>query len=150
MNDRAYKQNIVTGGIVVLFGAAAFILAKDMPDTAPIFPRIASSLIMLLGALLALTSFIRMKRGIPTEEKAFDPENIAKPLILAAMILIYVLGIKLIGFYVVTLLVLVIYMWILGIRSIKPLVITTVIVMVLIYAVFTIGLKVPLPKGLLF
>ena len=69
---------------------------------------------------------------------------------LLGLILAYVFLVTVLGFYATTLILIPFYMWILGIRAPKLLVIVTVVVLVLIYIVFTMGLKVPLPKGVLF
>jgi len=149
MNKRVFKKNLVTGLAAAAVAVFAFVLTFDMPGTAPMFPRIASAALFLLGVLLSVTSLISMKRGSPTGEEPFDPSALVKPAVFTAMILLYVLGIRFIGFYVTTLPVLILYMRLLGIRSLKPLLITAAAVMALLYLVFSVGLHVPLPRGIL-
>ena len=70
-------------------------------------------------------------------------------MIVFALLILYVLAVVNIGFYIATPIMLVCYMWFMGIRKIRTILITTVIVMAFVYILFTMQLKVPLPKGIL-
>lgn len=148
MNKNIHKRDIVTGLVLTAIAAGAYILALPMPGNASVFPKIASSVLALLGVLLVITSAVKMKKDIPIHEEPLVLRSMIKPLIYVAMILIYVLAIKHVGFYLSTTIILALYMFVMGIRKPSTLIITVVVVMVLIYLVFTVMLKVRLPKGI--
>ena len=149
MNKAVYRQNIVTGIVLIAVALAAFALAIPMPEKAAVFPKIVSMVLALLGGLLIVTTAVKMKKGTAIDEEALDPHTFLRPMAFMLMVILYVAGIRVIGFYVTTTVLLVVYMYIMGIRQPKALAITTVVVMVLIYLVFTTALKVRLPKGIL-
>lgn len=149
MNRRVYKQDIIAGAVVILIGIAAFVLALDMPGKAPMFPKIVSSGLVILGGLLIVTSIYKMNQDIPTEEKASSLEEFKYPVIVLGMLVLYVLAVIHIGFYIATPVMLVCYMYFMGIRNKKTILITTAVVMVFVYCLFTMQLGVPLPAGLL-
>ncbi len=148
MKRSVYWQNILTGAVIIVIAVAAFVLALPMPQQAAVFPKIVAAVLGILGALLVLTTAVRMAKGEAIDEQALDPRILIRPLIFFAMIILYVVLIRVIGFYVTTAAALVVYMYVMGIHHPKTLAITTVSVMVLIYLVFTMALKVRLPKGI--
>lgn len=149
MNKRVYRQDIIAGIAVILIGIISFILTLSMPGKAPIFPRLISAAFLVFGILLAVTSYTKLKKDVPTEEKVSELKDFKYPVIVFALLILYVLAVVNIGFYIATPIMLVCYMWFMGIRKIRTILITTVIVMAFVYILFTMQLKVPLPKGIL-
>jgi hypothetical protein len=149
MNKRVYRQDMIAGVVIILIGLAAFILALGMPGKAPMFPKLVSCGLMIMGALMVVFSIRKIKKDTPTEEKAANLDEFKSPVIVLALLILYVLAVIYIGFYISTPIMLVGYMWFMGIRNKKTILVTTVIVMAFVYCLFTLQLGVPLPKGIL-
>lgn len=149
MDKRAYKQDIVSGIVIVLIGSLAFVLSLDMPGNAPIFPRLVSFILVFLGGLLSLSSMIKMKKGVPAMVQAIELYKLKGPVFVFLLLLLYIFAVIYIGFYISTPIMLIGYMYLLGIRNTKTIVITTVVLMIFIYCLFTMQLGVPLPSGVL-
>ena len=149
MNKQVFRQNLAAGIVVVGVAAAAFVLSFEMPGSASIFPRIASSILFLLGFLLSITSILGLKRDTETGDKPVHLSQFINPAITLLIVLGYVLGMKTLGFYTSTVLMLMTFMYFMGITSIKTILIVTVIVTALVYLVFSVQLRVPLPTGVL-
>lgn len=148
MNKQVYGQDIAAGIVILLIGAAAFLLAFDMPGKAPLFPRIVAVGIMVLGALLVLTSMVKIKKNVDTEAVPAGAKELIFPLITLALLFVYVMAVITVGFYIATPVMLVGYMYLMGIRKVKPILVTTVIIMAFVYCLFTLQLNVPLPAGI--
>lgn len=149
MSKRYFRQNLVAGLVVMAVGAAAFLLTFGMPGNAPIFPRVASTLLFLLGGILALLNGFAMWGRTDDDLKPVAFADFINPLYSLIIMIGYAAAITLAGFYVATILMMIIYMLHLGVRSIKTVVGVTALVVVLVYLVFSLQLEVPLPKGFL-
>ena len=151
MNTRTHKQNLVIGCIVVAFGIFALIPTFSMPSNVRAFPRIGSCAMVILGLALLITSAVKLKKQTPTDEKPYlNWAALKMPAIVYGMIVLYVVGILVLGFYIATPLMLISYMWLMGIRKVWVMVLTTAVIMVLAYFIFTEQLNVPLPRGIIF
>ncbi len=148
MNSQYYRQNVIAGLVVMAVGVAAFALTFGMPGNAPVFPRVASSLLFILGTILMVSSLISLKRGDAGKQPVAAGDFI-NPLYSVIIMVGYAYAITLAGFYTATVAMLIIYMYHLGIRSAKTIIGFTAVVAVLVYFVFTVQLDVPLPRGLL-
>lgn len=149
MNKRVYRQDIIAGAVIILIGITAFVLAAGMPGKAPMFPRLVSSGLVILGILMIGASLIKIGKDIPTEEPAVGIWEFRYPAIVLLLLIIYVLAVIHIGFYIATPVMLVLYMYLMGIRKIKTILIATAIVMAFVYCLFSLQLGVPLPAGIL-
>lgn len=149
MNNLSFKQNIVAGLVTVAVAIAAFAFTFEMPGHAPIFPRVASSIMFLLGALLIVFNWLDIRRGAVATRKPVNYSDFINPLYSVILMIGYIVCITLLGFYTATALMMIVYMHHLGIRSLRTLATVTVIMSVLIYLIFTLQLEVPLPRGLL-
>lgn len=149
MNKRVYRQDIVTAIVIIIVGLAAFTLAQVMPGKASMFPSVVSSALMALGVLIIIDSIVKIKKDRPTEETAASIGELKSPVIVLALLILYVLAVVHIGFYISTPVMLVCYMFFMGIRNIKTILITTAVVMAFVYCLFTLQLGVPLPAGIL-
>ena len=112
------------------------------------FPKIASSVLGILGFLLIITTVVQRKKNLPVDGEPVVLNTLVKPLIFLIMMIVYVAAIKHIGFYLSTTVVLGFYMFIMGIRKPSTLTISVVVVMTVLYIVFTMMLKIRLPKGI--
>ena len=149
MNKRVYRQDMAAGVVLVLIGIAAFLLAIGMPGKAPLFPKIVSTGIAVLGILLILTSLSKINKDSETQAVPAEAKDFVFPLITLILLLIYVMAVITVGFYIATPIMLVGYMYLMGIRKVKPILVTTVIIMLFVYCLFTLQLNVPLPAGIL-
>ncbi len=149
MDNKTFKQNIAAGAVVVAVAAAAFALTFDMPGNAPIFPRVASGVMFLLGALLIVFNLLDMRQGVQAERKPVVYSDFVNPLYTLIIMAAYVVGITALGFYSATVLMMVVYMYHLGMRSARTIVLVTAIVTILVYLIFSLQLEVPLPEGIL-
>ncbi len=148
MSTQYYRQNVIAGLVVMAVGVAAFLLTFGMPGNAPVFPRVASSLLFILGTILMISSLVSLKRG-DAGKKPVAAGDFINPLYSVIIMVGYAYAINLAGFYTATVAMMIIYMYHLGIRSAKTIVGFTAVVAVLVYFVFTVQLDVPLPRGLL-
>lgn len=149
MNKKVYRQSLAAGIVVLAISATAFILTFEMPGLEAIFPRIASSILFLLGSALAVTNGLYLLRDAPTNEAPVVFSQFYNPALTLIIIIAYALGIKMLGFYVSTVMMMFVFMYFMGIDSIKTILFTTGVVTLLVYFVFSMQLRVPLPKGFL-
>ena len=149
MTRRYYRQNMIAGLVVAAVGVAAFFLTLGMPGHAPIFPRVASVLLAVLGVFLAVASGLGMKHEEQLDKKPVALHAFINPVYSIIIMVAYAAAIKITGFYTATALMMIVYMHHLGVRSAKTILGVTAIVSVLVYFVFTMQLDVPLPAGFL-
>ena len=149
MNNKSCRQNLVAGLIVMTIGALAFIFTFGMPGHAPIFPRIASSLLFALGFILVVINWLEMRKPHEMQTGTIPLSNFINPLYTLIIMIAYAVAINILGFYTATAAMQLFYMYHLGIRSVKTMVGVTLIVCAAIFFVFSLQLEVPLPKGFL-
>ena len=146
---RVLRQDAGLGLIVAAFGAWALYKTFSMPASAVLFPRIVTSLLIILSLLLTVTSLINMKKGKYPDAQPLEVKTLQNPLISFAMIVAYVALINVLGFYSATVLFLIVFMRYMNIRSIKTIALTEVVLVGFIYLLFSVALNVRLPQGLL-
>ena len=149
MNKQVYRQDMIAAVVIIMVGVAAFVLSLVMPGKASMFPKIVSSGLMVLGVLLIFDSIRKIRKDMPTDEEPARLGEFQSPVVVLALLILYVLAVIYIGFYISTPAMLVIYMYFMGIRNIKTILITTAVVMAFVYCLFTLQLCVPLPAGIL-
>ena len=114
-------------------------------QTSRIFPQV----LCILSILLATVYFIQILRGKYTNEDV-NLNGTGKSLLMAGIILLYILGISLVGFYIASLVFLPIGMIVLGQRSWKVIVGVDIGVMLFIYLFFGLLLSMQMPESILF
>lgn len=149
MKNQEYKIDIGIGGVSFLTGLIALILAKDMPGRASLFPRFVSVLFMILGVAMILSGSQKIRKAIESKKMPLSIKGFKGPGMVLLMLIAYILIMPLIGFYLTTPFMLVGYMRLLGIKSWKTIVIVAVVVLLFIFCLFTLGLGIPLPEGIL-
>lgn len=149
MNKQEYKIDIGVGIVSFVLGVVAFVLALEMPGRASMFPKFVGVLFCILGAVLASTSAMKIKRGEESKKSPVKLEVFKSPLMVFVLLVIYVLVMKTVGFYVTTPFMLILYMRLMGIKSWRTIVISTLVVMIFVFGLFTFALDIPLPQGLL-
>ena len=120
-----------------------------MPASAVLFPRIVTSLLIILSLSLTGVSLINMKKGKYPDAQPLEVKTLQNPVISFAMIVAYVALINVLGFYSATVLFLIVFMRYMNIRSIKTIALTEVVLVGFIYLLFSVALNVRLPQGLL-
>ena len=149
-DKKAYRQSMGVALVIMAFAVAALVLSLPMPGNAPIFPRMAAGFLFLCALGLLVQTIQRQKRGEEPETKALEREALESPLVTLALVVMYALGFRYIGFYVTTFGITVALMAYMGIRSVKTMALVTVVLLVFLYGLFTMQLKVPMPHGILF
>lgn len=149
-NKKAYRQSMGIALVIMAFAVAAIGFSLPMPGNAPIFPRMAAGFLFLCALGLLAQTVRRQKRGEEPETAALELEALESPLVTLALVVVYALGFRYIGFYVTTFVITVALMLYMGIRSAKTMALVAVVLLVFLYGLFTMQLKVPMPQGILF
>lgn len=149
MNRQVFRQNLVAGLAVVAVGVVAFALTFGMPGNAPVFPRVASALLAVLGCALFAVNLKAWRNNADGTRQSVEWGSFLYPAHSMAIALAYVLAIPHLGFYFSTAVMMIVYMFYLGARSIKSISLVTAVVLVVVYLVFTFQLGVPLPSGII-
>ncbi len=112
------------------------------------WPRFLLICLMGLSLLVALDAFKERKKGAPDKGEAAKPEGGKWRLWLAvALIVLYFLLMKVVGFIALTPFFLIAFMYLLGERKTAWMVGVSIGITVLIVYVFTKAMYVPLPRG---
>ncbi|MDH3230147.1 MAG: tripartite tricarboxylate transporter TctB family protein [Alphaproteobacteria bacterium] len=124
--------------------------ALEFPAGGGTFPLFAQTCAVLISGILIVGSF---RSGAREANDRIDFRLTyarAKPLLLLAVSVLYVLVIFELGYFVSTFLFLFLASWLIGIRDLKTVTITAVILIPVMYGFFVVFLQAPLPKGILF
>ena len=138
---KAYLQERIVYLVIIAFGIAALLLSIPMPGSAPVFPRIASTFVLIMGILLMRQSFSNEKKEVKPEVAALNVEKMQSPAVIFLL--------RFLGFYVTTLIVVTLEAIFMGIRSVKVIILVDAILVVFLYWLFTLQLGVMLPNGIL-
>jgi hypothetical protein len=118
-----------------------------MPADTQVYTNTVIFLFAFFGALLIIFSVVnRKKPGGPT----LSINTVKNPAFTVAFVAVYLSLIKVLGFYFSSVIFLVAYMWYLGARKPKSMAIAIVGMLTFIYLIFSVQLKVPLPRGIFF
>ncbi|CAK7030781.1 tripartite tricarboxylate transporter TctB family protein [Fusobacterium varium] len=122
-----------------------FLLIKALPENAAKYPMFVCILLIILTIMLGVKSFTVQKKY---EEKLFANLQLKQFLFVIIVSGIYIFLIELLGFFVTTLIYLIVVM--IGLKAnVKLSAITSIGFCILIYLVFVVFLKVPVPSGFL-
>lgn len=146
-----WKERISAAACFALF-CCAFITSRDFPDIPKILPTGISVLGMLLCAMLFVRTFFARYAD---SGEAFTEEKKAgmiKVGLAIGMLTAYVLLIRVIGFYTISFVFMMIFSYVIDNEKQKLWTYPAVAagLLVLVWAIFSLFLKVPLPKGILF
>lgn len=130
----------------LLLSAGLFIYTFSLPPKSQGYPQFIISILALLSLALLVQSL--RKTSTTSWKDLFAELEYKRFLIVVSSCLIYIILISMIGFLTTTALYLILTMYLLRL-NLKTLAISTTCFMVLIYVVFKVLLKVPLPTGLL-
>ena len=124
--------------------------ARDFPARGGVFPLFSFACIALLALTLLITTFFEKTPSQPEEKKVKLNWDNTKPYILFGLVIIQVYVMKSLGYFVSTGLFMILSALMLGTRKIRTIAYTIIIIFPLFYLFFVIGLKVELPRGILF
>ncbi|WP_125140842.1 tripartite tricarboxylate transporter TctB family protein [Clostridium transplantifaecale] len=145
--------DVVIGIILILFSGWFWYLSLAFPEAAQMFPQLFLTVTFLLSVLLLISSVTaqanKIKKGVLREGDGFL-KQFAMPCKAYCIMVLYIIGIRSIGFFVATSVFTAAFMYFLKVR--KPLVLlgVTAGMDVFLYAMFCVGLKLSLPAGILF
>jgi len=140
----------IAAAVYIVFCFYVGAQALEFPAGGGTFPLFAETCAILISGILIAGSFRSSARQ---EEDRIDFRLTyarAKPLLLLALSILYVLVIFELGYFVSTLLFLFLASWTIGIRNLNTVALTAAILIPAMYGFFVVFLQAPLPKGALF
>lgn len=139
------KTNKIIGLIFIVFSVITFIWAFSFPDVAKFWPQLFSIVMIILSLGLIISS--NKKSSNETEEFVPDRSEYISLVILIGISIISLLLFNVIGFSIVTILLIASILWYTEYRVIKNVVLVSIGTSVVLTVVFQFLLKVPLPQG---
>lgn len=152
------KFNDVTSGIILLvFSIVLWTSAHDLPNPGDqlygpaFFPEWIAAAMGIAAAVMIVTSRsqIGSQPFIGFDGWVRDPRRVLQFLLIPAAVIFYVYTVDELGFMLTAALVLAVLLLALGTRLIVAIP-TTIGIVLLVYAIFDMLLRVPLPRGTLF
>ena len=135
---------LVVALILLALSALGLTAATDFPGASAYLPTAVLGLSCALSLVWMMQSVLAMRRERPTLR--LDPQETRRLITLAVLTLAYALAMQLIGFFTATVLFLPVAGIALGYRQWFGLTVATVGFVVLLYAVFGVLLRTPLPR----
>jgi len=123
------QADILSSIILIVFAIWAYIEANSFTEEAATLPHIILSLIVVIALVQLLKAIVK------PSDKTFSIEG-KRILKLFFMFAAYVLLMKILGFYISTILYLVISMFVFGVKKKAAYVITPVVFLLMVYFVF--------------
>ena len=144
------NSDSIIGLLIIIMSVFFLIKANEMPDSAARFPKI---ILFTLGSL----GFVLMLKGLRiSTKKTFNSQvtislnSIKNPFIAIALITLYVILIKILGFYVSTAIYTGLFMFFFKEKKIATIFLTALGINLFVYLLFAVQLNVELPKGFLY
>jgi len=145
--QRTRKQDAIIGLFFTVLGIFCWINTKDLGEDVNAFTHIVLAADIALGVILMIMSFI--KKDVKQGEEVFA-KDFKTPLIAAGILTLYVILMKVLGFYSSSILFMLGFGYWMGYRKWIPLVATTAGMLTFVYILFNMTLHVGFPNGLLF
>ena len=145
--------DVIIGMLLIVFSGWFWYLSLAFPEAAQMFPQLFLTVTFLLSALLLISSVVeqskRIRKGELREGDGFLKQFVLPSKAYCIMVL-YIVGIRSIGFFVATSVFMAAFMYFLKVR--KPFILlgVTAGMDLFLYAMFCVGLKLSLPAGILF
>ena len=134
---------LVIALVVLALAALGLIDAAEFPRASAYLPTAVLGLACVLSVAWAVQSLLAIRREPPTLR--LDPAETRRLLTLAALSLLYAFAIVEVGFFTSTVLFIPLAALLLGYRSVRGLALSTAAFALLLYAVFGLLLRTPLP-----
>lgn len=138
---------LVTALVILALAAAGIAQATGFPVASAYLPMAVLGLACFLSLAWAVQSILAIRREPPSFR--LDPAETRRLLTLAGLSLLYAFAIVEIGFFTSTFIFIPLSAFLLGYRSAKGLAIATAAFALLLYAVFGLLLRTPLPPELI-
>lgn len=136
-------------GGAVYYGASLFKVAKKGMGAGG-FPKFLAVMLMILGLLLVITSYFKLRQNPKGDKKVLNGKEILMILIMVACFGVYLAIIKTVGYMISTIVFTFIFFYIYGDRKWLRMVIISVLFSVITYFLFRNVFYVMLPMGKLF
>ena len=137
-------QDLVIGLLTIALGVFMWAQTPGCTLESKQFCRFVLALFILMGVLLCVLSLINAKKPAGKEVKIGEFKN---PLLMYAIIIVYVLLMPVIGFFPATLLFMPAAMIYMGYKRPIPIICVTAGMNIFIWVLFVYSLKVSLPQG---
>jgi len=148
------RSDVVTGGVLAAIAAAVALHAQSFPDIpgqqygAAVFPTIVAVALCMSGLMLVLRGW-RAAAPVPRPDRALSAHGVVGFGGTVLLVIVYAVGVDLMGFIPAMMIVLLPLMLFLGVRWWVA-AIVSLAVTVATFEIFTVLLRVPLPQGPLF
>ena len=155
-----FNQEHIIGIVCIVIGALVLYLTRHFPSgkgnvgiSGPaFFPNLLAILLLLLGAVQAITGTFSKSGGYTTIHEIWT--QMKKPeflnlLLLAGLFLFFTFSVEILGFLITTTVFLLVVMWRLGVSLIRN-VLYSAVFLVIIIVIFEKIFTVSLPSGVLF
>ena len=143
MKDRkSIHPDVWLSIIVILISAYVFFSAQSFPTIPKRFPIIFSSIFALFGLVVGIKGVRKTQKG---EVAGINFGGVKYAMITCGIIILYAIGIDLIGFYISTALFMVGCLFFMGVRSWKTIVLVTLFTEVGMWGIFAKLLSLRLP-----
>jgi len=138
-------SGLVVTGLGIIFLILSFGISTNSNDifNASFMPKIYTILIILFGILIIINSF---KNKINNQ----TVKEYKGPIMTMLLVIIYIMAIPLIGYYLSTIIMIFTFLFIVKFKNRFLLILTPFIASGLVYVIFEMLLKVPIPTGSLF
>lgn len=146
-----HRRDMTTAVILIAVFAAAYAESMTFPDQVGVYPKLISTIGIILGLILALKSAFSMKRAPAAGDKrAFSIRTLLAVAATLFGTLTYIFLLQYLGYIIATVLFFIIFSYLFDSGSrlvLYPLI--GIAVMAMIYAIFSMALRIPLPQGVL-
>lgn len=148
--------DVVIAAVGLVLSLIMFIESLGYPADVARFPKIFLCLFAICMVIILIKG-IRLSIAKTKDDSAVDEsewwcklENTKYPLIVIGFVIVYVLLIRLAGFYIASFVYSIVTMRFFGVKKWKTNILVPAVLLALIYLVFELLLKLKLPGGLLF
>lgn len=139
------KHDNILGIVLLIFTFIYIYLAQQLPQNIRLYPMVIAIIMIALTLIMLIQNFIT-KSANNDDESIFEGFQAKQFFFILALSLAYIFVIKILGFYVSTFIYLITCLMGLRVKALHA-VLTSVGFCIVIYGVFTMFLRVPLPKG---
>ena len=146
---RWINSDTIIGLIITIISVFFLSIADKMPASAARFPKIILSILGILSFFLILKGLRASLINKFNSKESITLNSIRNPLIAIALIILYVVLLRLIGFYISTTIYTVLFMLFFREKRIRTVLLTAVSINIFIYLLFVVQLNVRLPQGFL-
>lgn len=144
------KGDLLLGIICILLGAFTIIMSDNFPNEASDFPRLVSTIIIILGIMLLIQYFRHIAGNTNKNEEKINVSKLIKVIMLSCLFIAYYLFVEALGYIIPTFLIVFLTIILLEYKNIKVNLILSATLSVFLYLVFTFLFQVNLPQGLFY